>query len=393
MGASWRLDKQRRPKGTYYTLVIGSRDTRRAVSLGYVVEAAADAARRALQAEQDAGTVGRVLALHETDPEAVIAYLTGDQELELELGPDYASMTLAEYHAVVYAPHRREARPRSWPSEEGHWRRILRELGALPLRKVDAHAVADYLDALRLERDRQGRIGQPASGATKRLHRTAIAALLKVAYRKRHLAVLPDLAVFRIEGSTKPVTPREVPLELAELAALLSAEPDPKHRAMWAVGAGQGLRPGELQRIRWEHVDWTDRTLEISGTKTAASAAEVPLTPIAFDELRAWWVRCGQPTEGVVFWGRAPGEPYLSVSGYKGALARAAVRARIDRPVFPYLLRASFVTIAWSLGVEKDVTRRIGRWTDEKMLDDVYCRPRPKDLVARVAAFTLPVGS
>ena len=83
------------------------------------------------------------------------------------------------------------------------------------------------------------------------------------------------------------------------------------------------------------------------------------------------------------------GEPYTSVSGYKRSLETAAERAAIGHKVTPYLLRDSFATIAWSLGIDKDVARRILRHTDEKMLDEVYCRPRPADLVERVAAFDL----
>jgi integrase len=56
----------------------------------------------------------------------------------------------------------------------------------------------------------------------------------------------------------------------------------------------------------------------------------------------------------------------------------------------PYLLRHSFATIAWSLGLDIDTARRIMRHTDTKMLDRIYTRPRPKDLVARAAAFDVP---
>ena len=46
---------------------------------------------------------------------------------------------------------------------------------------------------------------------------------------------------------------------------------------------------------------------------------------------------------------------------------------------------------AWSLGIERDVTRRILRHVDEKMLDEVYCRPRPEELAERVKAFTAEI--
>jgi integrase len=88
--------------------------------------------------------------------------------------------------------------------------------------------------------------------------------------------------------------------------------------------------------------------------------------------------------------GKESGEGYASRSAYRGSLETAAKKAGITRGVNMYLLRHSFATIEWSLGIDQDVARRIMRHTDEKMLRDVYCRPRPADLAARVAAFDLP---
>jgi integrase len=164
----------------------------------------------------------------------------------------------------------------------------------------------------------------------------------------------------------------------------------PKHRAMWAVGVGEGLRPSELERLQWHHVRWDDRTLDVPGEKTAASADTVPLTPIAWRELHAWWTRQGEPTEGYCFPASSAGRPYRGISGYKRALSTAAETAGLGRPITPYLLRHSFATLAWSLGIDKEVARRIGRWTDMAMLDRVYTRPRPADLVSKVAAFDVP---
>lgn len=389
--ARWRKERREKTRGTYWFLLRGKDRGRISVALKYVSEVEVERALAAIQIEEDAGTIARVLKMQKDDPDELVAYLTRDPSLPRilpEPAIDYGGMKLREYYETVYAPWRRDD-VRSWRAEATHWRRILRELGALRLREVDARAVADYLDALLVERGR--RAGQPAAGNTKRLHRSALQALLMRAERVGHLEQAPDLGRYRIRGSTRVVQTREDPLSLDELVRLMDAS-SPKHRAMWAVGAGEGLRPSELMRIRWEDVRWTTRTLRICGDeqgegKTEQSVAEIPLTPLAHRELQAWWLRCGQPTEGAAFLSKRG--PYASESGYKKSLASAAKRAGIARPVTPYLLRASFATIAWSVGVEKDVTRRIGRWTDERMLDEVYCRPRPADLVARVAAFDL----
>lgn len=69
------------------------------------------------------------------------------------------------------------------------------------------------------------------------------------------------------------------------------------HRCLWAVGAGEGLRPGELVGLDWEDVDWERRLLTVHGSKTEASHARVPLTPLAFRELRRWEVVCSARAE------------------------------------------------------------------------------------------------
>lgn len=378
----WR--KPDRQDGDYWVLIRGKDRGRISLALGNIPEDEAAAALARIQREEDAGTVSRVLALHARDKQAAVRYLTDDNALLPAAPTDYGGMTLREYHDEVYAPWRQEDRPRTWRTEAGHWTRILRDLGHLRLRRLGPHEVADFLDGLTLERGRLA--GQPASPTYRRLLRAALQAMLARAYRLRHIDRLPDLAEFTIRGSSKG-RKRKDPLSLDELAALLEAS-QPKHRAMWACGAGLGLRPSELVRVRWEDVRWSSRTLVVRGEKTEAAADEIPLTPIALRELRDWWMRSGQPEAGVAFEAR-PGVPYESVSGYKRALATAAQRAGISHAVHPYLLRHSFATIAWSLGVDKDVARRILRHTDAAMLDEVYCRPRPADLVERVQAFDL----
>lgn len=68
-------------------------------------------------------------------------------------------------------------------------------------------------------------------------------------------------------------------------------------------------------------------------------------------------------------------------------------RAGITRRVHPYLVRGTFATLAYTLGLPKDLTRRLGRWTDGRMLDEVYCRPRATDLAGLAGAMDLDVDA
>jgi integrase len=402
----WRLGSKERTKGRYWWVETGRGADRRQLVLGYLTEAEAKQALATMNREEEAteGTPqhGRIFVYYKDDPAGAIHYLVTGDGARARFGPepvDHGALVLKQYYETIYKPARSVKRPRSWVNEEGHWRQILPVLGHVRLREVDAHLVADYVDELRVTRGEGGE--RPASGTTKRLHRSAVQALLKYAHRQRHIPEHVDLAVFPIEGSTRRVTVKPDPLTLDELVKLMDAS-TPKHRAMWAVGAGEGLRPSELRRLRWEDVRWATRTLVVRGDdeglgKTALSVAEIPLTPIAHRELMAWWMRGAQPESGVMFPSDVRGgekgaeaKPYTSETAYRRALKNAAKRAKIGRRVNMYLLRDSFATIAWSLGIDMDVARRILRHADETMLREVYCRPRPADLVARVAAFDVP---
>jgi integrase len=198
-------------------------------------------------------------------------------------------------------------------------------------------------------------------------------ALGKWAYRRKHIAKVPDLSVFRIEGATRAVRKKPAPLTLQELMAVMDAAIE--------------LR---LVALEWEDVDWSVPSLRIRGTKTAASADTIPMTPLVRRELWLWWTKCEEPAKGLIF-PNEDGEAYASSTGYKQALETAAKKAGLGRDVYPYLLRDSFATIAWSVGIDKDVARRVMRHSDDKMLDRVYCRPRPADLVAAVAKFDLAI--
>jgi len=383
----WRLAKRQGPKGIYWSLRTGRGDDRQALSLGYCSEEEAEAAREQLNIEEVHNRANKIVQWHAEDRAEALRYLFGDPVVRqlYEPRPDYGAMPLRDYYEEVYVPWRSVKRAKGWQKEQRLWRRINSAIGATPLRRVDPYVVADYLDDLIATTG--PRAGQPASGNTKRLHRAALQALIKRAYRLKHIDSCPDFALFRLEGASKRVIDKPAPLNLEELEALMRAS-EPKHRAMWAVAAGQGLRPGELNRVRWEDVDLGARVLRVRGTKTEGADAVVPLTPLGHRELQGWWMQRGQPSAGLAFPSRN-GAAY-SDQGWKKALKNAAERAGIERRVYPYLLRDSFATIAWIQGIPLDIARRVMRHTaDSRMLEEVYCRPRPEDVAKRIQAFDI----
>ncbi len=386
----WRTEPRRRSTGVFWRLVCGRDKDRVLVSLGPVSREEADAACARMQRIEDEGRAQQWAAWHAEAPDrAVYALVTEPDVLAaLDPQPDYAAMALEEYIDTVYSPWRQEARPRGWRQESWILEQVKADLGRYRLREIDAHVVADWLDTLVCSSG--PRKGQPMAGNTKRLRRAAVQAVLHRAYRLKHIPAEPQLAEFEIEESTRPVIPKSEPLDLAELLRLMDASP-PRPRAMWATGAGQGLRPSELSRLTWDCVDWSAGTLAIppdeSGRgKTEESVAVVPMTPLTHTELRTWWMRRGQPRTGLMFPSSRGGQ--YGPAGFRKALENAALAAKIGRKVNPYLLRDSFATICWSLGIPKDVCRRMMRHVNERMLDRVYQRPRPAELAKHVQAFT-----
>lgn len=169
--------------GTYWSIRTRPDGTKQNLSLGYVTREEAQRAAERMTLEEALGRAVRIQEWHREDRDAAIRYLLGDPEVEALIAgqPDYERMSLSEYQETVYAPWREEAAPGSWRTEQQRWSQILAVLGKQALRDIDAHVVADYVDSLVMTRG--ARRGEPLSGNSKRLHRAAVAALLKRAYR------------------------------------------------------------------------------------------------------------------------------------------------------------------------------------------------------------------
>lgn len=455
---TWRCKAVQKAGGAYWLLERGSRETLDRITLGYATQAQAEGARDILEADErrpwsrttdDGVTVETKMSVagylaylwkHGRPPFPGPDLVTDGPDTDTEVTPDLertrggiraylvdgkwkavedlfnnpdtcppALLTLREYFDRHYRAWRAADRPKTWRTEEGYWRRILRDhpegLGNIAVGDLDSNHVHDYLAALKVERPRPGegvQVGDPMSGASKALHRAALQAMMTCARLKRHIDARPDLAEFDIRGRTRKVREQADPLDLEEVARLLDVAPSPMHRALFGLGVGGGLRPSELIRVQWEDLDvtrWETISIRPDATgegKTEASVAVIPLTPLAASEMRRWWEARKRPSSGVAFLAprsRADAEgiePYATSTGYKKALDTACKKAGITRHITPYILRHTTATICWALGIDIDVCRRIMRHTDEAMIRKVYARPRPSDIAKRLESFRLP---
>ncbi|KAL8440226.1 hypothetical protein Efla_000352 [Eimeria flavescens] len=282
--------------------------------------------------------------------------------------------TLKDFVEKAFWPIRQqEVGSNTMRVESGFWQSILQVIGDVPVANLSAAVWEEYLSALKKRN---------CSPRTQALHQVAYLAALKYAVHTRRLEQVH--AFRKIRGCTKRTLP-SVPLTAEEVYLLLAATPNTMHCALFAVGIGAGLRPSELLSMRWEDVNMDEMTATIRGSKTAASAAAIPLTNLAGRELMRWWEEEGRPTSGLCFYAegirtassRANLEKKTPIRKRTASLAGLdETRCGEPRRIFPYILRHSFATIAATSNppVPLPVAQAVMRHTSSKMLLETYAK-------------------
>jgi integrase len=229
--------------------------------------------------------------------------------------------------------------------------RILEVLGAsTPLTRVDASAIDRFVVA-RLKRVKRTTVGKEL---------TTLRGVLRLA--KRHGKYRRDLdEVMPIDFRTDYV-PRTRALTWDEFHRLVAsvAEFHPKHAGMLVFFLATGTRKSEAERARGEDVDWDRWTVQIRGSKTAASWRRIPVIE-PFRDLFEFFV----PKERGALWGRW--------ENMTRDLAVACKRAGIER-VTANDLRRSHGTLLRRAGVEPADIARMLRHVDSRMAERVYAR-------------------
>jgi integrase len=132
-----------------------------------------------------------------------------------------------------------------------------------------------------------------------------------------------------------------VPLAAAAVEQLADAMPG-RYRALVVIGAGTGLRQGEIFGLTVDRIDFlrrevrVDRQLTLTGSapafaalKTAASYRKVPVPSMVLDELAAHLKAFGEGLDGLVFTddARRPLRRNRFNEVWKAAVARAGLPA------------------------------------------------------------------
>lgn len=183
-----------------------------------------------------------------------------------------------------------------------------------------------------------------------------------------------------------PAIPRKkvVPLTVEQVQALAAAMPE-RYRALVVVGAGTGLRPGELFGMQVRHVNFLKRMLQVeqqvqqlSGhavrvceLKTPASYRTVPLPQVVAEALAEHLRAFPAEQDGFVF--TAPeGGPVVYTSFMDGSWRKAVKAAGLPAGTGPHALRHAYASLLIAGGESvKVVSERLGH-TNAAMTLNVY---------------------
>ena len=134
--------------------------------------------------------------------------------------------------------------------------------------------------------------------------------------KKQFFGEKPKIETRTVWGRKTAMTTQQAAL----IASKMRDDSDPKDLLL--IMRATGMRPKELYRSRWEHVNWeTGHYCNPSG-KTATAQRPVPLLDDAGTILRRRWLKAGMPQSGWIF-------PSDSKSGHIVSIAKAFRLARI----------------------------------------------------------------
>jgi len=135
----------------------------------------------------------------------------------------------------------------------------------------------------------------------------------------------------------------------SEVERLLVASADIKHRAIFTLLYGAGLRVSELLALTVADIDSQRMVVHVRNTKNRYDRI-VPLSPRMLQALRDYW-KVRRPKGALLFPGQDGTKP-LSRDAVGWAIRKTARRAGIDKKVHPHLMRHAFATHMLELGAD-----------------------------------------
>ena len=182
-------------------------------------------------------------------------------------------------------------------------------------------------------------------------------------------------------------------LSREEVQAMEDAAPSERDKLIVRLLADAGLRVGEVVGLKRNHLLEQNRAffVKVEAGKGAKDRL-VPIAPRLYRRLRAYAEK-GRPRDvrsERVFLGLRRGfsgsyEP-LSSSGVEQMIRALAVKAGIERRVYPHLLRHSWFTWMLSRNVNPVLLAQMGGHSSLSMIQNVYAHLTPQDAYTALLA-------
>jgi integrase/recombinase XerD len=158
-----------------------------------------------------------------------------------------------------------------------------------------------------------------------------------------------DQLFFNIPRPKKPLLmPRFFSKE--EVAAIINAVDNLKHKVMLMLTYSGGLRVSEVVTLKTRSIDSKRMMIYVERAKGKKDRV-VPLSPTLLVILREYWRRYKPDFKGYLFPGQNSNEPY-STRSLQLVLQRAKTRAGIIKPGSVHALRHSFATHLLDTGTD-----------------------------------------
>jgi len=266
-----------------------------------------------------------------------------------------------------------------WASTQVHWRSSTRHsyeasfklvsahLGALPLSRLTASAVAAWM----------AKLTETHAPSTIALARVHLSSALNAAVRDRRLAANPARGVKPPEVVREKVVPRTV----AQVRAAQAAAPK-RYAAVVPLVAGTGLRWSEAFGLTVDRIDFLRRAVRIDRQlvdrdgaeplfgppKTATSDRELPLPETVIQALAAHLAAFPAQPHELVF--RTRGGRPVSQSGWGKQFERARAAMGLSKGDGLHHLRHFYASLLIADGRSvKEVQERLGHATAKETLD------------------------
>jgi integrase len=198
-------------------------------------------------------------------------------------------------------------------TDRSRWRSRVEtaEFADWPLTQLTERAVRKWIDKQARTKIKTGKsAGQYPARVTLQNTLNLLRDSLEWAVLEDHIDVNVAKAVTISSSTRADIESREDAydyLRIDEVRKLLACE-DQRVRVALTLLAFTGARPKDLYLLTWDRVDVAGATITFRTHKKQRDYL-AHLLPVALEALREWWMKRGQPTEGLVFPG-VNGEPH-----------------------------------------------------------------------------------